>query len=207
MPIGTQGDSEIELSIVTTLYYSAPYLADFCRRIRSEAEKLTSHYEIILVNDGSPDNSLEVALTLQESDPRIRIIDLSRNFGQHKAVMTGFEHAHGRLVFLIDCDLEEEPELLGLFHKEMQTTGADVVYGVQSNRHGGLFKRLSGALFYKLFEMISSYPVPGNPLNARLMSCRYVQSLLEYRERETYMAGLWAMTGYSSMARASCWSQ
>ena len=69
-------------------------------------------YEIVLVNDGSPDDSLRVALDLHARDPRVRIIDLSRNFGHHKALMTGLAHARGELVFLIDCDLEEDPEWL-----------------------------------------------------------------------------------------------
>src|SRR3972149_2693244 len=103
----------MELSIVTTMYRSAPYLLEFYDRVRTEAGKITSDYEIVFVNDGSPDDSLEVALSIPKKDPRVTVVDLSRIFGHHKAIMTGLNYARGERVFLIDCDLEEEPELLG----------------------------------------------------------------------------------------------
>ena len=73
-------------------------------------------YEIVLVNDGSPDDSLSIAINLSETDAHVIVVDLSRNFGHHKAMMTGLDYAQGDLVFLIDSDLEEEPELLARFH-------------------------------------------------------------------------------------------
>jgi putative glycosyltransferase len=133
------------LSIVTTLYESAPYLAEFHVRVCNTAEKITRDYEIILVNDGSPDNSLDVARSIHLKDNRVRVIDLSRNFGHHKAMMTGLAHARGDLVFLLDSDLEEERELLRTFYEELQRSGADVVFGVQEKRKGRLFERLSGS--------------------------------------------------------------
>src|SRR5258708_35620594 len=99
----------MDLSIVTTLYCSAPHLEEFYTRAREVAEMVSSELEIILVNDGSPDNSLEIALSLHRRDRRVRVIDLSRNFGHHKAMMTGLAHARGELIFLVDSDLEEEP--------------------------------------------------------------------------------------------------
>src|SRR5256885_14440017 len=149
----------MKLSIVTTLYYSAPYLDEFYDRACAAAEKFTRDFEIILVNDGSPDNSLEVALSIYQKDHRVKVIDLSRNFGHHKAMMTGLAHASGELVFLIDCDLEEEPELLERFHRELIASGADVVYGVQQKRKGDLFERVSGTLFFKLFNALSSQSI------------------------------------------------
>ena len=189
----------MELSIVTTLYHSAPHIEEFYTRIRSEVEKITSDYEIILVNDGSPDNSLDLAVSLYEKDPRVTVIDLSRNFGHYKAIMTGLAHATGELVFQLDCDLEEEPELLGKFYEEIISTGADVVYGVQQTRKGGVFERFTGDLFYKVFNLLTSYPVPPNIINARLMRQRYVASLVQHRDREIFLAGLWAITGFTQV--------
>jgi putative glycosyltransferase len=189
----------MDLSIVTTLYYSAPYLEEFYNRIRTAAQKITGDYEIIFVNDSSPDNSLDIAISLYEKDDRVRVIDLSRNFGQHKAMVAGLAHAKGELIFLIDCDLEEEPELLEKFHSAIRDSGADVVYGVRDTRESQLFERITANLFYKLFNLLSSYPVPSHPLNTRLMSKQYVASLLEHKEREFYMAGLWAMTGFKQV--------
>jgi putative glycosyltransferase len=189
----------MELSIVTTLYYSAPYIEEFYTRVRSEVEKITCDYEFILVNDGSPDNSLDLAVSLYEKDSRVTIVDLSRNFGHHRAIMTGLAHATGELVFLIDCDLEEGPEVLERFYRELRISGADVVYGMQQTRKGGLFERFTGDLFYKLLNLLASHPVPPNLTNARLMRQRYVASLVKHRDREIFLAGLWAITGFMQL--------
>lgn len=186
----------MDLSIVTTMYRSAPYLAEFHQRASAAAQRLSAHYEIILVNDGSPDHSLEVALELYQQDEHVRVVDLSRNFGHHKALMTGLQHATGRLVFLLDSDLEEAPELLQTFHERMQETQADVVYGVQETRKGNWPERISGALFYWAFSKLAGITVPRNVITARLMTQRYVRSLVAHRDREVFLLGLWTITGY-----------
>jgi len=178
------------------MYYSAPYIKEFYERIREEAEKITDSYEIIFVNDGSPDNSLEIAIGFYEKDPKVRIIDLSRNFGHHKAIMTGLAHTRGEIVFLLDSDLEEKPELLTRFYEELERTDADVVYGVQDTRKGGRLERISGSFFYFLFNSLSWYPVPANLITARIMKRRYVLALVEHQDREIFLAGLWAITGF-----------
>lgn len=187
------------LSIVTTLYRSAPYLKEFYARTCVIAERLTHNFEIIFVNDGSPDDSLAVALEIYRRDQRVRVVDLSRNFGHHKAMMCGLRQAGGELVFLVDSDLEEEPELLGPFYEELTAKRADVVYGVQQRRKGHLFERLSGALFFKVFNLLSTHQIPANHLTARLMTRRYVVSLCQHEEREFVISGLWALTGYTQI--------
>ena len=189
----------MKLSIVTTLYNSAPYLVEFHSRCSAAAAQITDDVELILVNDGSPDNSIEVALELHRKDPHVRVVDLSRNFGHHKAMMTGLEHARGELVFLLDSDLEEEPELLQMFYDEMQRTGADVIFGVQEQRKGRLFERVSGTLYFNVFNLFSSYPIPTNHITARLMTRGYVKALIGYREREFVMSGLWVLTGFQQL--------
>jgi putative glycosyltransferase len=190
----------VQLSIVATLYRSAAHLAEFYDRARRAALQLTSEYEIVFVNDGSPDDSLEVALGLLAGDERVRVIDLARNFGHHKAMMTGLAHARGDLVFLIDSDLEEDPELLLSFAETRSAANADVVYGVQGERRGGLFERWSGKLFFSVFNLLSDYPIPENLVTVRLMTRRYVSALLTHREREMVIAGLWAVTGFRQVA-------
>ena len=186
----------MDLSIVTTLYYSDSYLQEFYERISVEIRKITDIYEIIFVNDGSPDNSLDIVLSFYEKDENVKVIDLSRNFGHHKAMMTGLANAKGQLVFLIDCDLEEEPELLSHFYSKLKSSESDVVYGVQQIRKGSFFEKITGKIFYKVFNWLSSYPVPPNLITARLMSQRYVKSLVEHKDREIFLAGLWAITGF-----------
>lgn len=189
----------MRLSIVTTLYRSEPYLSEFHRRSVAAAESLTDDFEIILVNDGSPDRSLEAAVELQRRDPRVVVIDLSRNFGQHRAIMTGLEHARGELVFLLDSDLEEEPEWLLDFHERYRAEGCDVVYGVQAHRKGGIGERVSGNLFYWVLNKLTGMDIPSNMVTTRLMSARWVRSLVEHREREVFLAGLWHITGYKQV--------
>ncbi len=189
----------MRLSIVSTLYASAPYVEEFCRRVSEVARQLTPDFEIILVNDGSPDRSLEAALEARKKQPRVKVIDLARNFGHHKAMMTGLKHARGDLVFLIDSDLEEAPELLPTFKAELDRAGADVVYGVQSKRRGGAFERATGAMYYTLFNAITSQPIPRNLLTVRLMTRRYVQALVAHQEREINIGALWTFTGFAQV--------
>ena len=186
----------VTLSIVATLYRSALHLREFHRRACEAAQRLTPDFEVILVNDGSPDDSLEIALALCREDRRTKVIDLSRNFGHHKAMMTGLAYANGDLVFLIDSDLEEEPEWLSEFHDVLVRTGADVAFGVQRRRKGGLAERLAGAVYYVTFNTLLEMPIPRNLVTARLMTRRYVASLLQHRDRELNMAALWMITGF-----------
>lgn len=187
----------MKLSIVATLYQSAPYIHTFYRRASAAAQKLVQDdYEIVFVNDGSPDASLELAVELAQSDARVVVVDLSRNFGHHKAMMTGLAQSRGQRVFLIDSDLEEEPEWLNPFSQQMQNEGCDVVYGVQGARKGDAFERLTGRAYYKLFRMLTGINQPNNIVTARLMTRRYVQALLSHQERELNIGGLWIITGF-----------
>lgn len=186
----------MKISVVATLYRSANYINEFHQRVSETVRKQTSDYEIILVNDGSPDNSLDVAVALASRDPHVVVVDLSKNFGHHKAMKTGLSHASGDRIFLIDSDLEEEPEWLEEFSKVMDESGCDMVYGIQKSRKGGWFERISGAIFWKLFSWLTRVDFPQNPVTARLMSRRFIDALMEFKEREIFIHGLWHITGF-----------
>ena len=189
----------MKLSIVSTLYCSASYIEEFCERSAKAAKELLGDddFEIVLVNDGSPDNSLDVAVKLYESGRfPLKIVDLSRNFGHHKAMQTCCMHASGDLVYLIDVDLEEAPEWLIPFEKQLRENECDVVYGVQESRKGGWFERVSGEIFYSIFNKLTSIKVPRNITTARLMTRRYVDVLVQYQEREVFLLGLWTIAGF-----------
>jgi putative glycosyltransferase len=182
------------------MYRSAPYLEEFHRRAGAQARALAGEsYEIVFVNDGSPDESLELAVRLHRADPHVRVVDLSRNFGHHRAIMTGLAAARGELVFLIDCDLEEQPEDLATLHRELTAARADAAFGVQVQRAGGAFKRVSGDAFYRIFNMLSPQPVVPNQLISRLMTRRYVEALVAHRDRELFLGGLCALTGFKQV--------
>jgi len=191
----------MRLSIVATLYNSEPHLQEFYERITKCAQEITHDYELILVNDGSPDNSLELAVSLHEKDQRVKVVDLSRNFGHHKAIMTGLSYAQSDYVFLIDSDLEEPPETLKLFWEEIQSSkDLDVVFGVQDKRKGGWFERISGSIFYGFINLLSEIKIPKNFLTVRLMTRRYTENLVRFQEREINFSTLVELTGFQKKA-------
>lgn len=191
----------MKLSVISTLYKSASYISEFLARADSSARSLVGDdYEIILVNDGSPDNSVDVAIDLLNEYPRLVVVDLSRNFGHHKAIMAGLEHVSGDLIFLIDCDLEEAPELLLEFYQTMTADAIDVVYGVQKERKGGILEKFGGAIFYSGFNRLSGVQLPRNIVTARLMSKDYVDGLLLHKERDLFLGGVMHITGYRQKA-------
>jgi putative glycosyltransferase len=190
----------VDLSVVTMLYRSEAFLADFHRRMVAAAETLTPSFEIVYVNDGSPDASAAAVRVLQKGDPRIVLVDLSRNFGHHQAAVAGLAQARGRRVFIIDVDLEEQPEWLARFAEEHDRTRADVVYGVSAVRRGPAFRRQAGAWFWRLFNALSDVKVPANPCTVRLMSRRYVDALLRMPEKNLFLAGSYAWVGFEQVA-------
>ncbi|MDG6777363.1 glycosyltransferase family 2 protein [Thiomicrorhabdus sp. zzn3] len=190
----------MKLSVVGTLYYSEKYIEEFCSRVSRESRSLFGDdYEIILVNDGSPDNSLNIAKEAAKKDCHIKVVDLSKNFGHYKAIMTGLEFAEGDLVFLLDTDLEEQPEWLSVFYERMRETASDVIYGVQGERKGGLFEKVSGKFFYKLFNFLSKVKIPENSVTARLMTSSYKKSLLQFKEQELFLFGVFELAGFKQL--------
>ena len=194
----------MKISIVSTLYYSQNYLKEFCHRCIFTAQKIATDIELILVNDGSPDQSLTVALEIQKQHDNIVIVDLSRNFGHHRAIMTGLRQATGDYIFLIDSDLEESPELLEQFFFTLkQHPEIDVAFGIQTKRRGNWFERASGFIFYKLLSVLTSVDYPADTFTARLMTKRYVESVLSYPEKELDIWGVFVLTGYNQIGVAA----
>lgn len=190
----------MKLSIVTTMYYSRDYLHEFYHKALAAVRELHLTYEFVFVDDGSPDDSLKVALGLQESDHNIKVIQLSKNFGHQRAIMTGLSHTLGDYIFLIDCDLEEDPKLLKEFWKKInQQPDLDVVYGIQIKRKGGWFERTSGRLFYKLLSALSSIEYPADTLTSRVMSRKYVDAIKKFEEKELDLWGVFVLAGFNQV--------
>lgn len=188
----------MKLSIVSTLYRSAKEINDFYLQCTAVAEQFAGDdYEIILVNDGSPDNSYDIVLEIAKHDPHVVLVDLSRNFGQHKALITGLEFTGGDFVMWLDSDLEEEPKWLLEFYAVMQQQQHDTVVGVQMTRRGDWTERYTGELFYRMFHWLSGLDFPINSASARLMTRRFVDAILLHKEKEFYFDGLSYITGYS----------
>ncbi|VIO77460.1 Putative glycosyltransferases [Bradyrhizobium ivorense] len=192
----------MKLSIVTTLYRSSAYVEEFHRRATEAARRVTDDYEIVMVDDGSPDNSLQLACAIADADPHVRVVELSRNFGHHKALMAGLDHARGALCFLIDSDLEEDPALLGSFLDKMTATDCDVVYGFQEQRKGDAFESAGGRIAWYWISKLYSIDIPRNQCTVRLMRREYVDALRLHRESNTVIGGLWVITGFRQIGAA-----
>lgn len=191
----------MKLSIIATLYKSSMFLEEFCQRtIAAAQQQVGGDYEIILVNDGSPDTSLQLALELQKQHDFIKIVDLSRNFGHHAAIVAGLELSSGERVLLMDCDLEEQPEWLHLFTEQMDQCDADVVYGVQQQRTASRTSNFFGEIFWSALNFMSTVRIPHNPMTCRLMTRKYVDALLTIQDRVLYLAGTFAWAGFKQVA-------
>jgi putative glycosyltransferase len=187
------------LSIVSTMFRSAGYLEEFCSRVAEAANQFKGAWELILVNDGSPDDSLNKAISLQKKISQIVVVDLSKNFGHHFAIVAGLSEARGDHVFLIDCDLEESPEWLTVFQSKMKEKDADVVFGQQVTRKGKWFEGISGKLFYSLFNFLSNSKMPESWVTARLMTRQYVDAVLNYGERALFLGGTFTLAGFNQV--------
>lgn len=185
-----------KLSIVTTLYRSMDTIDEFIQRALAAGEAVSDDIEIVIVDDGSPDGSADIVRNWVERDARISLLCLSRNFGHHKAMLVGLEHAQGDLIFLIDSDLEEPPELLSEMAQVLRGKAVDCLYGLQERRKGGRMEQISGHLFYWLFSALSEVRIPQNASTMRLMTRRYVSALLKFRDKNPVFVPLSILVGY-----------
>jgi len=190
-------DSRCIVSVVTMVYRSAGFLTEFIRQTKDALSQANiANYELIFVNDGSPDQSLDHLIALRQEDARIKIVDLARNFGHHKAALAGLAYARGNLVFMIDCDLEVSPGTFPKFLQTLHESNADVVYGIQEKRKGGWLERVGGGAFWKLFNRLSDTKVPESVLTERLMTRSYVTALLSLGDRNIFLAGMMYWAGF-----------
>ena len=184
------------LSIIAPVHNEEPVLPLFYQRLREVLDAVHPDYEIVCVNDGSRDASLAVMLAHRAGDPRIKVVDLSRNFGKEVALSAGLDACTGDLVVPIDVDLQDPPELIADFIAKWRE-GYDVVYGVRVDRSAdSATKRWTSHNFYKLFNRISDVPMPYNAGDFRLMDRRVVEVLKQLPERNRFMKGLFAWVGF-----------
>ena len=142
------------LSVISPVYKGEKMLEELVSRIEASVESFTTNYEIILVNDSSPDNSWERMKEICVKDRKVKGINLSRNFGQHYAITAGLTVSTGEWVIVMDCDLQDRPEEIpNLYHKTQE--GYDSVFAQRIERHDSFFKRLSSSLFNKVFAFLT----------------------------------------------------
>jgi glycosyltransferase involved in cell wall biosynthesis len=184
------------LSLVIPMHNEEPVMDALFERLNATAGKLDLTLEIVCVDDGSRDGTLELLRLRAAKDKRIRALSLSRNFGKEAALTAGLEAATGDMVIPLDADLQDPPELIAEF-VALWEQGYDVVYGVRADRSSDtVLKRTTANLFYRLFNSVSDYPIPASTGDFRLMDRRVVEALKELPERNRFMKGLFAWVGF-----------
>ena len=188
------------VSIVVPAFNEEAVLSDFHQSITRVLPGLPFDFEIIYINDGSSDNTLEIIRKLRQSDERVTLIDLSRNFGKEIALTAGLHKAAGDAVVVIDADLQDPPELIPELINEWQN-GYDVVYAQRTHRKGeSLLKRTTAHFFYRIIQRISRISIPEDTGDFRILSRRAVNALNTLSEQHRFMKGLFAWIGYRQKA-------
>lgn len=187
----------MKLSIVSTLFQSESSIEAFVEELVAVAAFWSEgDFEVILVDDGSPDDSLTIARNLLQEIPQLVIVELSRNFGHHAAISAGLEASTGDYVFLIDSDLEEDPRWLVPMFEKLSAEGLDVVFAVQEKRNGSFLSRIGGAFFWRTLSSMSKIAITPNQLTCRLMTREYVDALMSMQERVMFLSGLYSWAGF-----------
>jgi polyisoprenyl-phosphate glycosyltransferase len=186
------------LSVVAPVYNEEELVEAFVRRTCAAVADYT--FELVLVNDGSADATAEILDRLASTDPRVRVVHLSRNFGHQAALTAGLEHAVGDAVAMIDADLQDPPELIPTMVARWEE-GSDVVYAVRRQREGETaFKLATASWFYKLFDKLAQVDLEPNSGDFRLLDRRALDALLTMTERSRFLRGMTVWVGFTQTA-------
>lgn len=186
----------VSVSLVCPFYNESGAVALFFARVLPVLESLGRPFEIVCVNDGSTDSTLEELLDAQAVDPRVVVVDLSRNFGKEAALSAALDHARGDAVIPIDADLQDPPELIPALVDRWRQ-GYEMVVARRANRDSdGLFKRLTAGWFYRVHNAIADVSLPENVGDFRLLDRSVVDALQRLPERRRFMKGLFAWVGF-----------
>ena len=184
------------LSVVVPAYNEESVLPEFHRRAGAVLDAIGGTTEIVYVNDGSTDGTLALLYRFCAEDPRVSVVNLSRNFGKEIALTAGLDHSRGEAVVVIDADLQDPPELIPTL-MERWREGWDVVYATRRARSGETFvKKLTAKYFYRVIKSLSRVQIPSDTGDFRLMSRRSVDALTQLREQHRFMKGLFAWIGF-----------
>ncbi|HLR52456.1 MAG TPA: glycosyltransferase family 2 protein [Candidatus Avamphibacillus sp.] len=170
------------MSVVVPVYGCEACLKELSRRLQATLEKITSDYEIIFINDASPDGAWETIIKLNQSNPNMKGLNLSRNFGQHHAITAGLDFANGDWVIVMDCDLQDRPEEIPKLYKKA-LEGYDVVFGSRVIRQDKWLKRKSSQIFYKIYDYLTERSSDYTVANFSISSKKVIQGFRQMREQ------------------------
>lgn len=183
-------------SILIPVYNNAPYLVELADRLRAAFDGLGRPVEILFVNDGSRDNSWEVLSALAAADPRVKALQLSRNYGQHAAISAALDHASGDVYVLMDADLQDQPEVAPRLLESLENGGHDIVYTLKVGGNDGWLKRLTSRAFHGFVGKSTSTDTAANIGTFRAFNRKVAAALAQYRERAIVYGPLMHTLGY-----------
>jgi len=187
------------LSLVVPMFNEEDVIPSFFQEILMVMRQLTLDWEIICVNDGSRDRTLELLRAWNQQDSRIKVINLSRNFGKERALTAAIDYASGDALIPIDADLQDPPEIIPQM-VELWKQGYDVVNAVRAKRKSdSLAKRVTAGWFYRVLDIVSDVPIPSDTGDFRLLSRRAYTALRSLRETRRFMKGLFSWVGYPTV--------
>ncbi len=185
-------------SVVAPVFNEEALIEEFCARTIAALEPLAEPFELVLVNDGSRDRSAAILRAIHERDPRVKVLNFSRNFGHQLAITAGTDYAQGRAVVVIDSDLQDPPEVIPELIAKWRE-GYEVVYAVREEREGETwFKRATASAFYRIIAGITNVELPVDAGDFRLMDRKVVDALGRIREHHRFMRGLSVWVGFNS---------
>jgi dolichol-phosphate mannosyltransferase len=187
------------LSLVIPVFNEQEVLKDSFARMDAAMQSTGYAYEIIYVNDGSRDHTLDQLRELAKEHKQVKVLSFSRNFGHQLAVTCGMDAAKGDALIIIDVDLQDPPELIPEMVR-MWEAGADIVYGKRLKRKGEtLFKKLTASMYYRLLSWMSAYPIPLDTGDFRLIGRNVADVFLQMREHNRFLRGMSAWMGYNAV--------
>lgn len=190
----------VDISLIVPMYNEQEVIDMFFDKIQKVMKSINSYtYEILCVDDGSKDNTLDILKKYAKQDERIKIISFSKNFHKEQALYAGLEHCAGRVAIPIDADLQDPPELILKFIEKWEE-GYDVVYGIREDRKSDTFlKRLSAIFFYKTYNFIAEDPIPYNTGDFRLITRKVIDAIKTIKEKKIFMKGIFSWVGFKSI--------
>lgn len=186
----------MSISLIIPIYNEEDNIEELHTRSINALSEINIPFEIIFINDGSYDRSLEKLININKSDSRCKVINLSRNFGHQAAYTAGMEYCNGDYICLMDGDLQDPPEVIPRMYKEITTNNHDVVIGQRNERHEGFFKKLMIRVFHNIFNKTTKINASANTGNFSLMNKKALSAMLSFTERNRYLPGIRYFIGF-----------
>ena len=190
-----------KISVVIPMYYEEKVAEECYKRVKESLEKIENYdYEILFINDGSKDKTLEILENIARQEPKVKIISFSRNFGHQAAVTAGLKYVTGDAIVIIDADLQDPPELIPEMIK-LWEAGNEVIYGKRKSREGeSIFKLFTAKMFYKTLNALSDVEIPKDTGDFRLVDRKVVDTINSLPEHNKFLRGLFSWVGYKQYA-------